>query len=188
MFVDVGISSSNDFKIYYKINDDEWINNDFVYAGDSVVYSCEVPATSADDVVTFYYTFRDSANTLVREPLDKNYSASISESIVDYVTGVVEFPDELVKDYKLHQNYPNPFNPSTVIEFESPSNEFAKVIIYNVLGQKIRELFAGRVVQGLTRLTWDGTNDNGEPVPSGTYIYSINIEGKNLSKKMMLLK
>ena len=188
MFVDVGISSSNDFKIYYKINDDEWINNDFVYAGDSVVYSCEVPATSADDVVTFYYTFRDSANTLVREPLDKNYSASISESIVDYVTGVVEFPDELVKDYKLHQNYPNPFNPSTVIEFESPSNEFAKVIIYNVLGQKIRELFAGIVVKGLTRFKWDGTNDNGELVPSGTYIYSINIAGKNLSKKMMLLK
>jgi hypothetical protein len=123
----------------------------------------------------------------VREPLEKNYAASISESIVDY-TDIVEFPDELVKDYKLYQNYPNPFNPSTVIEFESASNEFAKVIVYNILGQKIRELFAGRVVQGLTRFTWDGTNDKGELVTSGAYIYSINIAGKNLSKKMMLIR
>lgn len=188
MFVDKGISSSNDFKIYYKINDDDWISNDFVYAGDSVIYSCELPAANENDVVTFYYTYRDSVNTLVREPLDKNYAASISESIVDYVTDIVEFPDELVKDYKLYQNYPNPFNPSTVIEFESASNEFAKVIVYNILGQKIRELFAGRVVQGLTRFTWDGTNDKGELVTSGAYIYSINIAGKNLSKKMMLIR
>lgn len=187
MFVDKGISSSNDFKIYYKINDDDWTNKDFVYAGDSVIYSCELPAANENDVVTFYYTYRDSVNILVREPLDKNYAASISESIVDY-TDIVEFPDELVKDYKLYQNYPNPFNPSTVIEFESPVNEFAKVIIYNVLGQKIRELFAGRVVQGLTRFTWDGTNDKGELVTSGAYIYSINIAGKNLSKKMILLR
>ena len=188
MFVDKGISSSNDFKIYFKINDDDWISNDFVYAGDSIVYSCELPAANENDVVTFYYTYRDSVNTLVREPLDKNYAASISESIVDYVTDIVEFPDELVKDYKLYQNYPNPFNPGTVIEFESPSNEFAKVIVYNILGQKIRELFAGRVIQGLTRFTWDGTNDKGELVTSGTYIYSINIAGKNLSKKMMLIR
>lgn len=188
MFVDKGISSSNDFKIYYKINDDDWTNKDFVYAGDSIAYSCELPAANENDVVTFYYTYRDSVNTLVREPLDKNYAASISESIVDYVTDIVEFPDELVKDYKLYQNYPNPFNPGTVIEFESPSNEFAKVIVYNILGQKIRELFAGRVVQGLTRFTWDGTNDKGELVTSGTYIYSINIAGKNLSKKMILLR
>lgn len=187
MFVDKGISSSNDFKIYYKINDDDWISNDFVYAGDSVVYSCELPAANENDIVTFYYTYSDSVNTLVREPLEKNYAASISESIVDY-TDIVEFPDELVKDYKLYQNYPNPFNPSTVIEFESASNEFAKVIVYNILGQKIRELFAGRVVQGLTRFTWDGTNDKGELVTSGAYIYSINIAGKNLSKKMMLIR
>jgi hypothetical protein len=187
MFVDKGISSSNDFKIYFKINDDDWISNDFVYAGDSIVYSCELPAANENDVVTFYYTYSDSVNTLVREPLEKNYAASISESIVDY-TDIVEFPDELVKDYKLYQNYPNPFNPSTVIEFESASNEFAKVIVYNILGQKIRELFAGRVVQGLTRFTWDGTNDKGELVTSGAYIYSINIAGKNLSKKMMLIR
>jgi hypothetical protein len=89
-------------------------------------------------------------------------------------------------DFQL-QNYPNPFNPTTTISFSlNPEiKEQAKLSIYNLKGQKIRQFSISR---HQSSITWDGTDRNNKPVASGVYLYKLETKEKQLSKKMMLLK
>ncbi|WKZ70643.1 MAG: S8 family serine peptidase [Melioribacteraceae bacterium] len=187
MFLEVENSSNQQVIIHYKINAEEW-SHQSISANSEGKYYFNLSDVSVNDDVTFYYMFNDTSGATVREPSDKNYIVNLSENNVGFVTGVVEFPDELTNEFMLYQNYPNPFNLETTIDFRSPRNEFAKVTIFNVLGQKVKEIYSGRVVHGLTRFIWDGTDDKGNIVSSGTYFYSVNIAGQLISKKMVLLK
>jgi flagellar hook assembly protein FlgD len=101
-------------------------------------------------------------------------------------------PTEIPSTFILYQNYPNPFNPSTRIEFELPDRQGcgANVLIqvFNVVGEKIKTLVSGFYAGGRYGVTWDGTNDRGQKVSSGTYYYRM-ISGDYVSgKKMILLK
>jgi hypothetical protein len=76
-------------------------------------------------------------------------------------------------DYILFQNYPNPFNPSTTIKFQVPQTCDVTVKIYNVLGQEVKTLFIGSVLRGTYSIQWDGLNDSGVKMSSGTYVYRM---------------
>ena len=87
-------------------------------------------------------------------------------------------------------NYPNPFNPTTTISFEATDlSENAKIEIYNLKGQRVREfdvILSG--VEGESNsITWNGTNFNDQPVSSGIYFYKLNIENSPVNK-MILMK
>src|SRR5690606_232574 len=43
-------------------------------------------------------------------------------------------------DYSLLQNYPNPFNPSTIISYQTPSDNFVTLKVFDVLGREVAEL------------------------------------------------
>jgi hypothetical protein len=92
------------------------------------------------------------------------------------------------KDFELKQNYPNPFNPTTVIEYALPQASEVKIRIYNILGQRVRNLVEEYQAAGYKQVPWDGKDDNGKDVGSGIYFYRL--EAKNFVKcrKMMLLK
>jgi hypothetical protein len=97
-------------------------------------------------------------------------------------------------------NYPNPFNPSTTISFNLTAKdaEDAKVEIFNVKGQKIKELKADMSSRPIRQLpergeishtiTWDGTNAESKPVSSGVYFYKVVTSKATIMKKMLLLK
>ena len=96
-------------------------------------------------------------------------------------------------NFELQQNYPNPFNPVTNIQFELPEAAHVELVIYNVLGQKVKELVNKEFQAGYHNLIWHGTNQNGEHVGSGTYIFVIRVKSDNKvlfqdSKKMSFLK
>ncbi len=96
-------------------------------------------------------------------------------------------------DYLLSQNFPNPFNPSTSIKFQVPVSCFVTLKIYNMLGEEVRTLFDGQVMRGTYHINWDGSNDMGSRLSSGTYIYRLTAEGEgqekfNSVRKMILLK
>ena len=93
-------------------------------------------------------------------------------------------PDE----FALQQNYPNPFNPSTQIRYALPSSSHVKIVIYNMLGSKVRTLFSDMQDAGYRSVLWNATNDQGDPVSAGMYIYTIEADGYFDSKKMILLK
>jgi hypothetical protein len=91
-------------------------------------------------------------------------------------------------DYILFQNYPNPFNPSTSVKFQVPKTSDVTVKIYDMLGQEVRTLFAGEVMRGTYTVEWDGLNDAGQQMSSGSYIYRM-IAGEFMqAKKMVYVK
>ncbi len=91
-------------------------------------------------------------------------------------------------DYVLFQNYPNPFNPTTTVKFQVPQTSNVTVTVYNMLGQEVRTLFTGQVQRGTYSVQWDGMNDSGVKMSSGTYIYRMKAGEFVQSKKMILLK
>jgi hypothetical protein len=91
-------------------------------------------------------------------------------------------------DYILFQNYPNPFNPSTSVRFQVPKTSDVTITIYDMLGQEVRTLFAGEVMRGNYTVNWDGFNNSGAKVVSGTYIYRMTAGEFIQSKKMVLIK
>ncbi len=92
-------------------------------------------------------------------------------------------------NYKLEQNYPNPFNPSTKITFSLPLTKEISLTVYDILGNKIKDLISREVYQkGTHEVTWDGTNNHGMKVASGVYIYTLKFGNFAKSLKMTLLK
>jgi hypothetical protein len=95
----------------------------------------------------------------------------------------VDNQNEIIKDYELKQNYPNPFNPNTTIEYNLNKNSEVKVIIYDILGKEISTLVNEKQNTGKYKL-----NLNGSGLSSGTYFYSIVVDGLTDTKKMILVK
>ncbi len=90
--------------------------------------------------------------------------------------------------FALHQNYPNPFNPTTSISYDLPEQAYVRIIIYNVLGQKVATLVDGSMIAGYHDISWSGLDDIGSSVSSGVYLYRIETNGFNDVKKLMYLK
>ncbi|MDP2885783.1 MAG: endo-1,4-beta-xylanase [Ignavibacteria bacterium] len=153
------------------------------------------------------------ADTLLQlKPLDPNsrfywrVSAANTSGTSDYsgtasfITGdLISAAEELggiPSQFELSQNYPNPFNPSTAISFQlpAPSGVEGSAIsvvtlrIFDVLGRDIAMLVNGERAAGRYTVRWDGTNENGESVTSGMYLYQLRA-GTNVStKKMVFVK
>jgi len=94
----------------------------------------------------------------------------------------------LPKQFLLHQNFPNPFNPSTEIRFDLPKESIVNLSIYNLMGQKIKTLNSKNLTPGFHSVIWNGTDDFGNYVSSGMYLYSINAKHFQSTKKMLFLK
>lgn len=90
--------------------------------------------------------------------------------------------------FTLSQNYPNPFNPITTFSYELPNVAQVRIIIYDVLGRKIKSLINTEQAAGFHSLRWDATNDIGESVSAGMYFYTIQAGEFRDTKKMILLK
>lgn len=91
--------------------------------------------------------------------------------------------------FELLPNYPNPFNPTTTISYKLPKESRVRLTIYNILGQRVRELVRGEVQNvGVQRVSWDSRNDAGSTVATGIYIYRLQIGNFNTSRKMILMK
>ncbi len=91
-------------------------------------------------------------------------------------------------DYTLSQNYPNPFNPATSIKFSIPNDEYVTIKVYDIIGQEIATLFSGNAKTGIHTLNWNGRDQNGNKVSSGSYICRMTAGEFTVSKKMMYIK
>ncbi|MBX7152392.1 choice-of-anchor D domain-containing protein [bacterium] len=94
----------------------------------------------------------------------------------------------LPKKIELSQNYPNPFNPSTTIRFGLPDEGKVKLTVYNILGQKVKELLSESRNAGYHEVRWDGKNEIGQQVATGVYIYRLETPKEIVAKKMLLVK
>ncbi len=154
------------------------------FANSKVVEDIRSPFAQIKDLQsgqTFYWKVR-SKNSNGKY---SDYSRPAS-FVTDKITSAEKV--EIPKNFSLKQNYPNPFNPSTIIEFALPREEFVKIKIYDMLGREVKTLTNSMFEAGVHKLLWDGTDNAGNKVSSGAYIYKI-VAGKYMAvKKMLLMK
>ncbi|MFC1786175.1 S8 family serine peptidase [Candidatus Neomarinimicrobiota bacterium] len=89
---------------------------------------------------------------------------------------------------ELKQNYPNPFNPNTTIEYELRQSSNVKLVIFDILGREITTLINHFEPSGIKSVKWNGINNDGYPVSTGIYFYSLIIGDSKITKKMLLIK
>ncbi len=84
--------------------------------------------------------------------------------------------------------YPNPFNPSTTIEYALAKPAEVILSIYNVKGQKVKNLIHARGSAGLHQVCWDGSSQKGAACSSGIYLVRMQADGNTFSSKILMLK
>lgn len=89
---------------------------------------------------------------------------------------------------ELQGNYPNPFNPNTNINFSIANDANVRIDVFNLKGQKVRTLVNELMEAGNHKVIWDGTNDRGNEVGSGIYLYRMESLDYTTTKKMILMK
>ncbi|MBT7945923.1 MAG: T9SS type A sorting domain-containing protein, partial [Candidatus Marinimicrobia bacterium] len=93
-----------------------------------------------------------------------------------------------VIDYKIHNNFPNPFNPVTTLYYDLPEDVMVNITIYDMMGRIVSNLVSSQQNAGNKSIQWDATNNAGQPVSAGVYLYSIEAGEFRQTKKMVLLK
>jgi hypothetical protein len=141
----------------------------------------EIPIVAHTDIA-----FGDKSKLRLTQALLSTSSAQAV--LVEGVDGL------LPGGFTLHQNYPNPFNPTTTISFTvgafggGLSTRNVAMDVYNVLGQRVTRLIDGEYPPGDHRIEWDATDDDGQRVATGIYLYRLTVGEESQTKKMLFLK
>ncbi|RLD59275.1 MAG: hypothetical protein DRJ01_11525, partial [Bacteroidetes bacterium] len=96
--------------------------------------------------------------------------------------------EEVVSANVTLSNYPNPFNPTTTIKFSLPEESDIKLSVYNVKGQKVKQLANNQFAKGQHTVIWNGKDSNDKSVASGIYFYKISTGKETTMRKMLLIK
>jgi len=168
----------------YSLNDsNEWFNSNYdtILIQANQYHTTNIEPLVESDSMTWL--------TLNVWPINHDYNKkSISYKVyrVDY-----DLEDDvklIPKKYLFYQNYPNPFNPITTLGYELASDSFVKITVYDVFGNVVKNLINADQSSGYKSVQWNATNNQGMPVASGVYLYSIEAGDFRHIKKMILLK
>lgn len=85
--------------------------------------------------------------------------------------------------FDLSQNYPNPFNPKTTIAYEIPQAGHVTLKVFDLQGRQIATLVDAYQNTGRFEVTFDGSR-----LASGVYVYQLLMDGRRISRKMILTK
>lgn len=103
-------------------------------------------------------------------------------------TGVPEETEAARAGIRLRAAYPNPFHSEATIAFDLARAATGSVSVYDVHGRRVRELQQGLFPAGVHRVRWDGRNEAGQPVASGSYFYRLEADGIRLTRKLILIR
>ena len=95
---------------------------------------------------------------------------------------------EIPKQFTLYQNFPNPFNPVTTLRYDLPEDAMVNITIYDMMGRVVNNLVSSQQTAGYRSIRWNATNNAGQPVSAGLYLYTIKAGNFSQTKKMILLK
>lgn len=112
----------------------------------------------------------------------------IEDTLSVVATGVKYQITALPERCRLEQNYPNPFNAHTKIVYELIENGQVEVTIFNLLGENVKILTNEFQSKGEHSVDWDGKDEFGHEVASGTYYYQLKANNITLTKRMTLIK
>lgn len=181
---------------------------EFLHQGQNIVTPLDPQATDAGRRVTLgAFSYGASAGatgcgTLARLRVRGDGSIRVENVVLADrqgqlipVSGIVHEATRrapLPRTLSLQQNYPNPFNPETAIRFELPGEEdktaHVSMRVLDVKGHVVRTLLDEQKVPGVYTVIWDGCDQEGRPVPSGVYFYTLTGEQQRLTAKMVLMR
>jgi hypothetical protein len=132
-----------------------------------------------ETMLTWYIEVADTQYAIV---------SSVGEFVVTREQLSTHNNNPIPEVFALHQNYPNPFNPTTQIKYDLPEDAMVNITIYDLMGRSIKSLVNSNQSAGYRSIQWNATNNLGEPVSAGMYIYMIQAGKFRKTKKMVLLK
>ena len=103
-------------------------------------------------------------------------------------TRVAETEEIRPEELSLMQNYPNPFNANTVIPYRLSDDAEVRLVIYDILGRRVKILVDEKQMAGQHQVVWSGADDGGRTVGSGVFFYRLFASDHMQTRRMLLLK
>ena len=152
------------------------VNGLFQVGGGVRTGASDMPLNGTVDEIRVWHVLRSQTDI----------QAGMNAELFSTITAV-ESPAPVFHD-ALGPNRPNPFNPHTEIRFELARGSRVSLRVFDVHGRLVRVLGDSELSAGAHRVLWDGTDEAGRAVASGTYLYRLDAAGFTRSRKMVLLR
>jgi subtilisin family serine protease len=184
IYIDKNVVSSS-VHINYTVANNKPVDTTMTFDG-TFRFNYTFPSFPSNEEVDFYFTYLDSQGHTYRDPANagvhyKYLSGSLNVALNLSLNSPLDYGI-------LSQNYPNPFNSSTTIRFKSVGNQSGELDIFNILGERVRTIYIPNSIAGENSIQWNGKGNFGNTLPSGIYVYSLNLAGSFYTKKMVYLK
>lgn len=150
--------------------------------------------TDATFSYALWYVLTTPGSNILKLGMLKTNFTNGTSSLVVYSLGVTatgvaeEQYDVTPEQAKLLQNFPNPFNPETRIRYEIPTTARVMLEVFDLNGRLVRSFSMNQQEAGLHEVVWNGRDNGGAAVASGTYLYRVVINGAASTKKMLLIR
>jgi len=110
------------------------------------------------------------------------------ENTLSASTGIAHGGLGALSQFALEQNFPNPFNPSTEIRYDLAKAGHVRLTVFNAQGQVLATLVDRGQTAGNHKATWNARTAGGTALPSGIYVYKLEMNGISKTAKMTLMK
>ncbi|MCK5832491.1 S8 family serine peptidase [bacterium] len=106
------------------------------------------------------------------------------------ISYIWDVPEQPIKPYtlKLMPPFPNPFNSAVAIGFDIPEPAKVDIDIFDLSGRLVRNFSIPEAQSGPNIIRWDAKLENGDRLPTGTYLYRVSALGKHASSKIIYVK
>ncbi|MBN2461831.1 MAG: T9SS type A sorting domain-containing protein, partial [Candidatus Cloacimonetes bacterium] len=151
----------------YRFNNDLALEPEIVSSGHSGPSGVEI--NNQDNIMAVSNFFTDTVDFIALETGNNNQELNFLSPL------------------RLEQNYPNPFNPETTICYSLTGKEAARLTIWNIRGELIREFtIASGLNNQVDQIIWNGKDNKGKDMPAGIYFYSLQNTQSEVTRKMLL--
>ena len=169
----------------------EWTSEQMIFSVNGYVHYTYNPDIQNSET----WPFDSPQYLLMNIAIETSIASSFTETEMEldyvrvYEASILSSQAETVpNDFNVIQNNPNPFNPVTTLRYKLPRESFVNITIYNMLGNLVNNLVSQKQIAGYKSVQWNATNNKGQPVPAGLYLYTIQAGEFTQTKKMVLLK
>ena len=130
-------------------------------------------------------TYEAQLTIASNDPDEASLILPITLTVTDDVSAV---GDGLPQVVQFAGPVPNPFNPRTELKFSIPRDASVSLNLYDVSGRLVRSLVSEHLESGHHSVPWNGRDDSGRAVASGTYFARLVVGGVSSVKSMVLVR